>query len=47
MVLSLFELWELFNSQMIVRRHNLRQGRQLLRELGVDLAQAPMIGKPD
>jgi TM2 domain-containing membrane protein YozV len=42
-LLSLFELWELFNSQMIVRRHNLQQGRQLLRELGANLAQAPTI----
>jgi TM2 domain-containing membrane protein YozV len=43
---SLLELWELFNAQMIVRRHNLRQGRSLLRELGIDSTQTPTIGKP-
>ena len=40
-VLSLFELWELFNSQMIVRQHNLEQSRRLLREMNVDLVEEP------
>jgi TM2 domain-containing membrane protein YozV len=46
-VLSLFELWELFNSQMIVRRHNLEQSRRLLREMNVDLVgEPPRIADP-
>jgi len=46
-VLSLFELWELFNSQMIVRRHNLEQSRHLLREMNVDLVgEPPRIAEP-
>jgi TM2 domain-containing membrane protein YozV len=46
-VLSLFELWELFNLQMIVRRHNLEQSRHLLREMNVDLiGEPPRIAEP-